>query len=398
MSQRLVILSEIIAPYRIPVFNALARHPEIDLHVIFLAESDSGLREWRVYKDEIQFSYQVLPSWRQRIAGHKLLLNRGMKEALRAASPDAILCGGYNYPAAWQALRWAGKNQIPFMAWIESTEQDFRSRKPTIEFLKKRFMRGCSAFVVPGRSSFQYVKIYETLEGNIFVAPNAVDTALFAGKAAAAREEGAKNREALKLPARFFLFVGRLVREKGVFDLLEAYGKLTPDERAAVGLVLVGEGAARAELRRRASRINPGEVQFAGFVQREQLALYYALAESFVFPSQSDPWGLVVNEAMACGLPVISSEAAGCTADLVQDGWNGRVVRRGDTAQLKAAMEELAQNSALRITMGNHSKERIVRYSPKACADGIAEAAISVGRLSGGTLSRETLLPRTTRP
>jgi glycosyltransferase involved in cell wall biosynthesis len=124
-------------------------------------------------------------------------------------------------------------------------------------------------------------------------------------------------------------------------------------------------------------------VQFAGFVQREQLAVYYALAETFVFPSHSDPWGLVVNEAMACGLPVISSEAAGCTADLVQDGWNGRVIRRSDVAQLTAAMEELAQDSVLRVTMGNHSKERIVRYSPEACAAGIAEAALSRGAFLG---------------
>jgi glycosyltransferase involved in cell wall biosynthesis len=386
MSRRLVILSEIIAPYRIPVFNALARHPQIDLHVIFLAESDPGLREWQVYKDEIQFSYQVLPSWRQRVAGQKLLLNRGMKESLRGANPQAILCGGYNYLAAWQALRWASKNQVPFMAWVESTAQDFRSHKPAVEFLKKKFMRQCCAFVVPGKSSLQYVMNYGTSEENIFVAPNAVDTELFAGKAAAARADAAKYRHALKLPSRFFLFVGRLVREKGVFDLVEAYGKLTPDVRAAVGLVLVGEGVARAELSRRSSRINPGEVQFAGFVQREQLAVYYALAETFVFPSQSDPWGLVVNEAMACGLPVISSEAAGCTADLVQDGWNGRVVRRGDVAQLTAAMEELAQDSALRTQMGNHSRERILRYSPEDCAAGIAEAAMSLETMSSGKL------------
>jgi glycosyltransferase involved in cell wall biosynthesis len=397
MSRRLVILSEIIAPYRIPIFNALARHPEIDLHVIFLAESDPALREWRVYKDEIQFSYQVLPSWRQRVAGHKLLLNRGMKEALRGAAPDSILCGGYNYPAAWQALRWARKNRVPFMAWVESTEQDFRSRKPAIEFLKKKFMSHCNAFVVPGKSSLQYVMNYGTSEENIFVAPNAVDTELFAGKAAAAREDAAKHREELKLPSRFFLFVGRLVREKGVFDLVEAYGKLTPDVRAAVGLVLVGEGAARAELSRRSSRINPGKVQFAGFVQREQLAVYYALAESFVFPSQSDPWGLVVNEAMACSLPVISSEAAGCTADLVKDGWNGRVVRGGDTTQLTAAMEGLAQNSALRTQMGRHSRERILRYSPEACAAGIAEAALSLGTTSSGKSSSE-MSSRRTRP
>src|SRR4051794_9745563 len=277
MSRRLVILTEIIAPYRIPVFNALARHPEIDLHVIFLAETDPGLREWRVYKDEIQFSYQVLPSWRQRFAGHKLLLNRGMKEALRNARPDAILCGGYNYPAAWQAQRWAGRNQIPFMAWVESAEQDFRSRKPAIEFLKTKFMKQCTAFVVPGRSSSQYVMNYGIREKNIFLAPNAVDTELFAGKAIAAREEEAKTREALKLPSRFFLFVGRLVQEKGVFDLLQAYGRLAAELRSEVGLVLVGEGPATADLRVRSGQINPGQVQFAGFIHREQLACFYAL-------------------------------------------------------------------------------------------------------------------------
>ena len=385
MSRRLVILTEIIAPYRIPVFNALGRHKEIDLHVIFLAESDPELRDWRVYKDEIQFSYQVLPSWRQRVAGHKLLLNRGLKEALREANPEVILCGGYNYPAAWQALRWAGKNRVPFQLWVESTEQDFRSRTPAIEFLKRRFMRTCNAFVVPGRSSFQYVVNYGIREGEIFAAPNAVDTDLFAGKAESVRHEAVTHRQTLQLPSRFFLFVGRLVREKGLFDLLDAYGKLTPELRAAVGLVLVGEGATRAELTRRSSEIKPGQVQFTGFVHREQLASYYALAEAFVFPSHTDTWGLVVNEAMACGLPVISSEAAGCTADLVQDGWNGRVVRRGDVAQLASAMEELAQDPAIGTRMGNHSKERILRYSPEACAAGIAEAALSRGPLPGGT-------------
>jgi glycosyltransferase involved in cell wall biosynthesis len=390
MSLKLIIVTEIIAPYRTPVFNALARYPEIDLHVIFLAEGDPLLREWRVYKEEIQFSYQVLPSWRQRVAGQKLLLNRGLGEALRGAAPDVILCGGYNYPAAWQALRWAAKNHVPFMAWVESTEEDFRNRRPAIEYLKKRFMRGCNAFVVPGKSSFRYVMNYGAKEDDIFVAPNAVDTEFFAVKAGEAREESAIHREALKLPARFFLFVGRLVREKGVFDLLEAYGRLTPEIRAGIGMVWIGDGVARAELTQQSSEIKPGEVQFTGFVQREELAPYYALAEAFVFPSQSDPWGLVVNEAMACGLPVISSEAAGCTADLVEDGWNGRVVRRGDITQLTLAMEELARDALMRTRMGIHSKERILNYSPEACAAGIVEAALSLRTLSNSTVSHGT--------
>src|SRR5580704_11994766 len=99
--KRMVILTEIIAPYRIPVFNALARHEGIDLHVIFLAETDPALRDWRVYKNEIQFSYQVLPSWRQKLGGYNLLLNRGLKAALQKAAPNVVLCGGYNYLASW---------------------------------------------------------------------------------------------------------------------------------------------------------------------------------------------------------------------------------------------------------------------------------------------------------
>jgi glycosyltransferase involved in cell wall biosynthesis len=377
MSRRLVILTEIIAPYRIPVFNALAHHAGIDLHVIFLAESDPGLRDWQVYTDEIRFSYQVLPSWRRRFGGYNLLLNRRLKAALRQAAPEVIVCGGYNYLASWQALRWSDTNRVPFILWVESTDRDFRSRNPLTEFLKRKFMNRCQAFVVPGRSSFQYVKNHGAREQDIFTAPNAVDTELFSGKAAAARKDDARLRSALGLPPRFFLFVGRLVKEKGVFDLLAAYGKLSSELRSEVGLVLVGEGSAQAELVRRACEVNPGKVQFAGFVHRDQLAGYYALADAFVFPSLSDPWGLVVNEAMACGLPVIASDAAGCTVDLVQDNWNGRIVRHGDVEQLASAMEEIGGDLALRERLGNHSRERIVRYSPEACAGGLAEAALS---------------------
>src|SRR5882757_1011730 len=104
MSVRLALLTEIIAPYRIPVFNALARSEGIDLHVIFLAETDSSQRQWLIYKDEIQFSYEVLPSWRGRWRNWHILLNRGMWRALSRFRPSSILCGGYNHLAFWEAL------------------------------------------------------------------------------------------------------------------------------------------------------------------------------------------------------------------------------------------------------------------------------------------------------
>ncbi len=307
MRRRLTITTEIIAPYRIPVFNALAEHPEIDLHVIFLAETDPTQRQWLVYKNEIRFSYEVLPSWRRRMRKQSLLVNWGVTAALRRAAPEVIVCGGYNYVASWRALSWARDNEIPFLLWVESTAKDQRYNSIRIEALKRKFIQ----------------------------------------------------------------------QEKGIFDLLEAYAMLPPELRQQVALVLVGDGPSRAEISRRAAAIKCGLVRIAAFAQREQLASYYALAETFVFPTHTDPWGLVVNEAAACGLPIIASDAAGCVPDLLEDHRNGRVIPAHDIAQLAMAMEELASDAQLRAVMGQRSRDRVHQYSPQACAAGVAEGVLS---------------------
>ena len=377
MRRRLTIITEIIAPYRIPVFNALAEHPEIDLHVIFLAETDPTQRQWLVYKNEVKFSYEVLPSWRRRMRKQNLLVNWGVTAALRRAAPDVIVCGGYNYVAFWRALSWARDNEIPFLLWLESTAKDHRYKSTTIEALKKNFMQQCSAFIVPGKASLGYLRQHGISAQQIFVAPNAVDTHFFAHHAEKVRHDPDTHRTILDVPARFFLFAGRLVPEKGIFDLLEAYAMLPPELRQQVAMVLVGEGPSRAEISRRAAAIKCGLVKIAGFAQREQLASYYALAETFVFPTHTDPWGLVVNEAAACGLPVIASDVAGCVSDLLEDRWNGRVIPAHDIAQLAIAMGELASDAELRAVMGGRSRDRVHQYSPQACAAGIAEGVLS---------------------
>jgi glycosyltransferase involved in cell wall biosynthesis len=372
MSRRVVIITEIIAPYRIPVFNALAQRDRIDLHVIFLAENDLTQRQWLVYKDEIDFSYQVLRSWRRRVGSHSFLLNWGMQASLRQAAPDFIVCGGYNYVASWQSMSWARRNRVPFSLWSESTTRDSRNGLALVESLKTRFLRGCDAFVVPGKSAVEYLKKYGVTEETIFTAPNAVDSQFFARQAATVRANAAAHRQALRLPARFFLFVGRLVSAKGTFDLIEAYQALAPSVRNEVGLVFVGDGPERAALQQRAATIDGGTIQFTGHAQRERLPAYYALADALVFPTHSDPWGLVVNEAMACGLPVICSDVAGCAADLVESGWNGYVVPAGNIGQLSSTMGELVRHNDLRLMMAQRCRERIQHYSPEAWAAGMA--------------------------
>ena len=376
MKRRMVLMTELIAPYRTPVFNVLAQREEIELHVIFLSRTDSSTRQWRVYEEEIQFSYEVLPCWRRRLGKFNVLLNRGLVDSFHRFNPDVIVCGGYNYVSSWQALRWAKQHHVPFVLWSESTSHDRRSNHAPFEFLKERFVSACDGFVVPGHSAREYLLRLGAQPKDISVAPNAVDIALFATAATAVLEHPRDWRAQLALPDRYFLFVGRLVRSKGVLELLQAYGRLTPALREQIGLVLAGEGPMRAELESVAREIHPGIVQFTGFIHREELAAYYALAECFVFPTHTDTWGLVINEAMACGLPVVCTRVAGCAADLIRE--NGRLVSVGNIPELRMAMEEIAQRSDLRERMGRASTKLIQAHSPERCAAGLAIAAAAL--------------------
>lgn len=374
MKRRLVIVTEIISPYRIPLFNTLAQHPEVDLHVIFLGETDPNLRQWQVYKQEIRFSFQVLSSWRRRIGRYNALLNSGILNALDQASPEVILCGGYSYVASWQALYWARRNHVSFLLWSESNLQDSRRSHAMTEFFKKQFLHRCSAFVVPGRSACEYVRAHGAQETSIFIAPNAVDNELFARAAENARRNGAALRRELGLANRYCLFVGRLVREKGVFELLRAYANLNQELREEVGLVFVGDGDSRSLLEKESRSISGGIIRFTGFAQREQLGAYYGLADMLVLPTYTDTWGMVVNEAMACGLPVIVSRAAGCAADLVRENWSGLLVTPKDVRCLESAMRRLMEKSELRAAMGSNSAEHIRGYSAQSWSDGVAKA------------------------
>jgi glycosyltransferase involved in cell wall biosynthesis len=248
-----------------------------------------------------------------------------------------------------------------------------------VEFLKTEFLKNCTGFVVPGISSKEYLISRGHKNRSIFTARNAVDNDLFVRGAKNARQNAAQTRASLNLPQEYFLFVGRLVREKGVFDLLSAYASLDPQLRRTTALVVAGDGAERQRLQALAELISPGQVFFPGFVHRGQLAAYYGLAEMLILPTYTDTWGLVVNEAMACGLPVLVSRAAGCAADLLRDGWNGKEIVPEDVTGIGHAMERLGSKPELRREMGLHSAEHILKYSPHSWSSGIAAAVAGVG-------------------
>lgn len=373
MRRRVVILTEIIAPYRIPVFNALAARPEVDLHVIFLSETDPDLRQWQVYRGEIRHSYEVLRSYRRRLGSFNVLLTRGLRAALEKSKPQLIVAGGYNYLATWQAQHWARPRSIPFLLWSESNVADARRKFWLVEAAKRKFLRSCQAYVVPGTSAAAYLKTFGVEDTKILVAPNAVDVERFSRAADVVRRD-ARSRSELGLPERYLLFVGRFVRAKGVFDLLAAYATLPKEIRQAVGVVLTGDGPEREKLKQCSREIMPGTVVFTGFLQRDELPSVYALADALVLPTHSDTWGLVVNEAVACGLPVIATRVAGCVADLVVEGENGFVVDVGDSKALSEAMKKILSDPVLRGRLAEGSRALSDRFTPEAWATGMVRA------------------------
>jgi glycosyltransferase involved in cell wall biosynthesis len=206
----------------------------------------------------------------------------------------------------------------------------------------------------------------------IWTGYDVVDNQAFADGAAAARSQADSMRDRLGLPDRYFLFVGRFAPEKNVLRMLEAYAKYRQVAgRRAWGLVLVGGGPLETELRARAQELR--DVVFAGFQQGDAVPTYYGLASCLVLPSVSETWGLVVNEAMAAGLPVLVSQRCGCVPELVRPGVNGYVCDPLDTDGMARLMGEMSSDTANVTKMGEASRQIVSLYTPETWAQNLAD-------------------------
>jgi glycosyltransferase involved in cell wall biosynthesis len=343
---RVTLVTEIPAPYRIPLFNALAKR--VDLRVVFLRDSNPD-RPYASHDDERRFDGRTLPGAEATVRGRWLVVNHRLLRALRES--DVVVIGGWNQPAFWEAAAWCRLRRVPLVVWVESTAADHRSGR--LEAVKRRMLRGVDRFVVPGEASRAYLADLGVAASSIVVAPNAVDPEIF-GRGRRTRDGG---------PCRL-LAVGRLSPEKGMDVLVEAVRDLP------VELVIAGTGPEEARLRDLAG----DNVSFPGWVARDALPDLYADADVVVMPSRSDPWGLVLNEAALAGLPLVSTTAAGAAWDVIEDGVNGFRVPPNDVGALRTAIERLAGDADFRRDAGARSREIATRFTPDAWADAVAAA------------------------
>jgi glycosyltransferase involved in cell wall biosynthesis len=365
-------LEPVLAPYSIPRFSALQSLRQDDTVQVMALGATERMREWQVPKAGLGFEYvEAFPGETlENIAPH-FLADR-VTRWLEDVDPQAVVITGYFFPAMRAAAQWARRRKRASIFMGDSQWVD-RKRMALREWAKGWWVRRhYDAAFVAGERTAAYLMRMGFQRDRIWTGYDVVENRRFANGAAAAREQGDSLRTRLGLPDQYFLFVGRFAPEKNVIRLLKAYaGYRQVAGRRAWGLVLVGGGPLASQLRGHAQGL-PDTV-FAGFQQMETLPAYYGLASCLVLPSISEPWGLVVNEALAAGLPVIVSHRCGCVPELVRSGVNGYICDPFDVDSLTRGMEVISSRVGDLAAMGEASRRIIDAYTPETWAQTLAD-------------------------
>jgi glycosyltransferase involved in cell wall biosynthesis len=252
------------------------------------------------------------------------------------------------------------------------------------EAVKRRLVRQFSAALVGGTPHRDYVVQLGLPPERVFDGYDVVDNDYFAAGADAARADAPALRDQHRLPERFFLASARFIAKKNLDRLIRAFAAYRKTAGAAAwDLVLLGDGPEKPRLTQLIDELAiRGSVHLPGFKPFADLPAHYGLAGAFVHPSTTEQWGLVVNEAMAAGLPVVVSRTCGCAPDLVTDGVTGLAVDPYDPADITRALATAAAPAFDRTAMGQAARERVAAWSPARFASNFwrsAEAAVAVG-------------------
>ena len=400
------------------------------MHIICVELSaESSEYAWDKLDGEAPFERITLfPENDSRSAPRAELISR-LCSTLDQRRPQVVVIPGWSDAASLAALQWCAAASVPAVVMSDSADWDER-RVGWKEFVKRRIIGLFSSALVGGTPHADYVNQLGMARDRVFRGYDAVDNRYFEDKAAESRKHKVESRNRYGLPEKYFLASARFIEKKNLPRLLQAYAsyrkkaesrkqraesaegnaemlktemlkgdtdkaesrkqkaestgakaeRLKTEMLKAAGpwdLVLLGSGALRESLCALRSALGlDAVVHLPGFKQYPDLPTYYGLASAFIHASTTEQWGLVVNEAMASGLPVLVSNRCGCAPDLVHEGVNGFTFDPCNVEQLARLMVRLAAAAKPRLDeMGANSAKIIQNWGPDRFATGLKEAA-----------------------
>lgn len=384
MTYRLGILASHPIQYQAPLFRELAKH--LDLSVYFAHRQSA--------QEQAEAGFGVAFDWDVDLLGgyrHRFLANQAKRPSvniffgcdtpdiateIQQGKFDAFLVMGWYLKSFWQAIRACRKYGVPVMVRGDSQLGTPRSRLRQIAkaILYPRLLAQFDACLYVGQKNKEYLKYYGVPAERLFFSPHCVDNEFFSSLALTADRRLSRARFGIGPEQKAILFVGKLLDVKRPLDVIEAL-KILRGRGVDVCGVLAGDGPLRQQMEANANMWDVPVVSL-GFRNQSELPVIYVAADVMALTSGSETWGLVVNEALACGTPVVVSDAVGCTPDLVIEGKTGLVYPLGDTMALADALQRVLAGPPPPAAL----RGRIDAYSVPAAARGILDAVEGVAR------------------
>ncbi len=290
--------------------------------------------------------------------------------------PDVVLISGWDSICSLLSALWCLRNGIPMIILSESQEIDFR-RSFFIEFIKSQLIKLFDSAFVGGVNQKKYLIKLGFNSSRIFKGCDIVDNSHFLKMANDARDKAdSKIMKNLGLPKRYFFTSCRLVKKKNLKFLVKAFKSFSIKNKSWK-LLIAGDGPQKEDLLNLVSSLGLNEkVIFLGYVSYDEIPKYYAMSSCFILPSTTEQWGLVVNEALASGIPVIISERCGSAAELVLDNDVGYIFDPYDSDDLIDKMTKMV-DSDIRLKFSSNTYKVISKYNSSYFGESLMKASES---------------------
>lgn len=389
---KVVLITNIPTPYRVPLFNILSekfKRRGYNFKVIFY----SILSRWRkmhsnwlkmkdrysTFLDDINFEYRETKTYDFSIGYENIIsLPVSLFSELYLLKPDIVITGGFSLNSII-ALVYCKISRIPYIIFSGAIKK-VTDKSFLRYFVRRILISQAAAYIVYGTRAKKYLIGMGAKLNKMFIAFNTINIKFYSSKENTSRITK-DNNLAMSKENINIIYVGQLIKRKGLTNLLESL-KFVEEKYNNFRLYLIGTGPLETSLKElsRDLKINR-YIKFCGFKTIRELKKIYYQADLLILPSFFEIWGLVINEAMAVGIPVIASKYAGAVDDLIDDGINGFVVDPYNIQKLADAINTLIGNPKLRKNMGKNAKKKIVkRFTPEKSALGFLGAVEHVMR------------------